>query len=121
MHQSKTLCMCRYFGGTQIITVPGFTYEVQDYYLDDVLAMVGNPHGKPNGAASTTPAAAGRAVRVASVHGRALCPACLSLSVFQSQRLPAVRSCLLLGAPKHRALVNRTLCHASAGTKQHRC
>jgi hypothetical protein len=35
---------CRYFGGAEVITVPGFTHEVQDYYLDDVLTMVGNPH-----------------------------------------------------------------------------
>lgn len=55
--------MCRYFGGVETITVPGFTYEVQDYYLDDVLTMVGNPHSKRNDGASKAPATTQKAVR----------------------------------------------------------
>eukprot|EP00892_Ulva_mutabilis_P008966 jgi/Ulvmu1/6441/UM003_0071.1 len=30
-----------YFGGCPVIRVPGFTYEVQDYYLEDVLQLLG--------------------------------------------------------------------------------
>ena len=36
---------CRYFGGCPVIRVPGFTFEVQDYYLEDVLQLLGMVDG----------------------------------------------------------------------------
>lgn len=33
--------ICRYFGGCPVIRVPGYTFEVQDYYLEDVLQLLG--------------------------------------------------------------------------------
>ncbi|KAK9814740.1 hypothetical protein WJX72_010718 [[Myrmecia] bisecta] len=46
----------QYFGGCPVVNVPGFTYPVQDFYLEDVLSMIG--YAGQNGLTPSQPASA---------------------------------------------------------------